>query len=75
MDKIRVTPTTLRRLLQNADDYAAEMMAIATPEQIESVRHQNDLFDRELEICPNCNQESVRKSETCEFCGQDKLPF
>lgn len=75
MDKIRVTPETWRRLLQNADDYAAEMMAITTPEQIESVRRRNDLFDRGLEICPNCSRKSVRKSETCEFCGQDKLPF
>jgi hypothetical protein len=75
MDKIRVTPTTLRRLLQNADDYAAEMMAIATPEQIESVRRQNDLFGRGLEICPYCSLESMRKSEFCEHCGQDKLPF
>ena len=45
MDKIRVTQTTLRRLLQNADNYAAEMMAIATPEQIESLHRRNDLFD------------------------------
>ena len=75
MDKIRVTPTTLRRLLQNADDYAAEMMAIATPEQIESVRRQNDLFDRGVEICLICGRESLRESEICEHCGQDKLPF
>ena len=75
MDKIRVTPTTLRRLLQNADDYAAEMMAIATPEQIERVRRQNDFFDRGLEICPNCGRESMRRSESCEHCGKDKLPF
>lgn len=75
MDKIQVTPTTSRRLLQNADDYATEMMAVATPEQIESVCRQNDLFDRGLEICLYCSRESMRKSEFCEHCGQDKLPF
>jgi hypothetical protein len=75
MDKIRVTPTTWRRLQQNAEEYATEMAAIATPEQIERVRRQNDLFDRGIEICPNCSRESMRKSETCEYCSQDKLPF
>lgn len=38
MDKILVTPMTLRRLLQNVDGYRAEMTAFATPEQIERER-------------------------------------
>ena len=75
MEKISVPPTVMERLLQNAEDYALAMMATATPEQIENVRKQNDLFDRGLKICPDCGQESRRDLENCEFCGQDKVLF
>jgi hypothetical protein len=75
MEVINVPPTVMERLLQNAEDYALAMMATATPEQIENARKQNELFDRGLEICPDCNRESRRDLENCEFCGQDKVPF
>jgi hypothetical protein len=75
MDKIRVTPTTWRRLQQNADEYAAEIAAITTPEQIESVRRQNDLFDRALEICSNCNRESMRNRKLASFAVRINFRF
>lgn len=75
MRKIKVTPATMAALMKNAETYALEMAATATPEQIERVRQQNDLFDRGLEICFNCRRESSRESNDCEFCGADKLPF
>jgi hypothetical protein len=65
----------MEKLLQNAEDYALAMAATATPEQIENVRSQNELFDKGLEICLNCTEESCRELEVCEFCGQDKIPF
>ena len=67
--------TVMEQLLQNAEDYVSAMIATAAPEQIENVRKQNDLFDRDLEICPDCGRESRRDLENCEFCGQDKVPF
>ncbi|HQU83556.1 MAG TPA: hypothetical protein PKY59_10540 [Pyrinomonadaceae bacterium] len=75
MEQINVPPAVMEQLLQNAEDYALAMMMTATPEQIENVQKQNELFDQGLEICPNCNRESRRKLDSCEFCGQDKLPF
>ena len=75
MEVINVPPTVMERLLQNAEDYALAMMATATPEQIENARKQNELFDRGLEICPDCSRESRRDLDNCEFCGQDKVPF
>ena len=65
----------MEQLLQNSVDYALAMKATATPEQIEKIRRQNELFDKGLEICPNCHRESRRVLENCEFCGQDKIPF
>lgn len=62
-------------LIQNSVDYGLVMAATATPEQIEKVRRRNDLFDRGMEICSNCNQESKRELENCEFCAQYKIPF
>ena len=70
-----ITPTAIEQLLQNAEDYGLAMAATATPEQIENMRRRNALFDKGLEICPNCSRESRRELENCEFCGQDKLPF
>ena len=75
MEQINVPPLVIEQLLQNAEDYALAMMMTATPEQIEIVRKQNELFDKGLEICPYCNGESRRKLGICEFCGQDKIPF
>jgi hypothetical protein len=75
MEKINVPPRVMEELLQNAEDYALVMMATATPEQIENVRKQNELFDKGLEICPDCRRKSRRDLENCEFCGQDKVPF
>ncbi|NJM52714.1 MAG: hypothetical protein HC846_04550 [Blastocatellia bacterium] len=75
MEQINVPPTVMEQLLQNADDYALAMMMTATPEQIEIVRKQNELFDQRLEICPNCNRESKLDLDNCEFCGQSKIPF
>ena len=75
MEQINVPPIVMQQLLQNAEDYALAMMMTATPEQIEIVRKQNELFDQGLEICPNCNRESRRELDDCEFWGQDKIPF
>lgn len=44
MEQINVPPTVMEQLLQNAEDYALAMMMTATPEQIEIVRKQNELF-------------------------------
>lgn len=65
----------LRNFYRNAEDYGLAMAATATPEQIENMRKRNELFDKGLEICPNCSRQSRRELENCEFCGQDKLPF
>lgn len=75
MEIINVPPTVMEQLLQNAEDYALAMMMTATPEQIENVRKQNELFDKGLELCPDCSRESRRDLENCEFCGRDKVPF
>lgn len=75
MEQINVPPKVMEQLLQNAEDYALLIMNTLTPEQIENVIRQNDLFDKGLEICPSCRQESCRALEICEFCGNDKLPF
>jgi hypothetical protein len=75
MEKINVARGVMERLLQNAEDYALAMMATATVEQIENARKQNELFDKGLEICPDCRRESRRDLGNCEFCGQDKVPF
>lgn len=75
MEQINVPPIVMEQLLQNAEDYALAMMMTATPEQIEIVRKQNELFDQGLEICPNCNRESRRELDDCEFCKQNKIPF
>ena len=75
MEQINVPPAVMEQLLQNAEDYALAMMMTATPEQIENVQKQNELFDQGLEICPNCNRESLRELDNCEFCGQVKIPF
>lgn len=75
METINLPPAVIEQLLQNAEDYGLAMMMTATPKQIENVRKQNELFDRGLEICPNCNRQSHRELDDCEFCGQDKIPF
>lgn len=75
MEQINVPPIVMEQLLQNAEDYALAMMMTATPEQIEIVRKQNELFDQGLEICPNCNRESRRELDDCEFCKQNKILF
>lgn len=68
-------PIVMEQLLQNAEDYALAMMMTATPQQNEIVRQQNELFDRGLEICPNCNRESSLESKFCESCRESKIPF
>ncbi len=75
MEQINVPKSVKEQLLRNAEDYALAMMMTATPKQIEIVRKQNELFDRGLEICPNCNRESRWELDNCEFCRQDKIPF
>ena len=75
MEEKNFTPPAIEQLLQNAEDYGLAMAATATPEQIENMRRRGRLFDKGLEICPNCERESRRKLENCEFCGQDKVPF
>ncbi len=75
MEVINLPRSVMKRLLQNAEDYALAMMPIATPGQIEKVRKQNELSDQDLEICPDCRRESRRDLGNCEFCGQDKVPF
>ena len=75
MEQINVPPKVMEQLLQNAEDYALLMMMTAAPEQIENVIRQNNLFDKGLDICSNCHQESRQALKNCEFCGHDKLPF
>ncbi len=75
MPNLNAAPTVMEQLLQNAVDYGLAMAENATPEQIENVRRQNELFDRGLQICPNCSEEFCRDIEFCEFCRQDKIPF
>lgn len=74
MEQINVPKSVKEQLLRNAEDYALAMM-IATPEQIVIVQKQNELFDRGLEICPNCGQESSLESKFCESCRESKIPF
>ena len=75
MAKINEMPPVVEQLIQNAVDYGFAMAATATPEQIEEMRRQNELFGRELEICQNCGQEFGLELENCESCGKNKLPF
>lgn len=69
------TPTVIEQLIQNAVDYGLAMAATATPEQIEMMQRENELFEKGLEICQNCSRESSLKRETCETCGNNKIPF
>jgi hypothetical protein len=75
MNEENFAPPAIEQLLQNAEDYSLAMAAAPTPEQIENMRRRNEMFEKGLEICPNCERESRRKLENCEFCGQDKVPF
>lgn len=75
MNGKNIAPTATEHFLQNVKDYGLAMAATATPKHIEKMQKLNELFDKGLEICPNCSRESHRKFENCEFCGQDKLPF
>ncbi|HMS43563.1 MAG TPA: hypothetical protein PKE69_25270 [Pyrinomonadaceae bacterium] len=75
MEQINVPKSVKEQLLRNAEDYALAMMMIATPEQIVIMQKQNELFDRGLEICPNCGQESSLESKFCESCRESKIPF
>ena len=49
------------------------------PEEQERIlarlKRDRDLYERGLEICPDCEAESRFVNEFCEFCGGDKLPF
>lgn len=74
MEEIK-TPTVIEQHIRNAVDYGWAMAVTATPEQIEQMIRQNELFDKGLEICINCDQESRRESEDCESCGESKIPF
>ncbi len=74
MEEIK-TPTLIEQLLRNAVDYGLAMAETATPEQIEQMIRRNDLFDRGMQICINCGQESRRELENCESCGESKIPF
>jgi hypothetical protein len=69
------TPTVIEQHIRKAVDYGLAMAVTATPEQIEQMIRQNELFDRGLEICINCGQESKRELEICETCGESKIPF
>lgn len=75
MEKLNITPSVTELLIQNAVDYGLAMAATAAPEQIEMMQRENELFDKGLEICPNCHLESKRELEYCEFCGKNKIPF
>lgn len=57
------TPRVIEQHIRNAVDYGLAMAATAKPEQIEQMIRQNELFDRGLEICTNCGQESSRRLE------------
>jgi hypothetical protein len=75
MDKrIKVSPSVARTIKRIADTYARRMVN-ATPEQIERVRIQNELYERGVEICYECKRESLRDNSECEHCGGDKMPF
>lgn len=74
MDKIK-TPTVIEQHIRNAVDYGWAMAVNATPEQIEQIIRRNELFDKGLEICRNCSQESQRELENCDSCGESKIPF
>lgn len=69
------TPTVIEQHFRNAVDFGWVMALIATPELIEQMIRQNDLFDKGLEICQDCGQESSRELEVCESCGESKIPF
>lgn len=75
MKIIKVSPTAMEQLLQNAVDYGLAMAETATPEQIEQMIRRNQLFERGLQICQNCGQESSLEWEFCESCGESKIPF
>ena len=75
MEEINETPTVLEQHIRNAVDYGWAMAESATLEQIEQMLKQNELFDKDLEICQDCGQESSLKLENCEFCGESKIPF
>ncbi len=74
MEEIK-PPTVVDQHIRNAVDYGLAMAATTTPEQIEQIMLRNELFDRGLEICINCSQESRRELEICESCGESKIPF
>jgi hypothetical protein len=69
------TPTVIEQHIRNAVDYGWAMAVTATPEQIQEMMRQNELFDKGLEICINCGQESRREVENCESCEESKIPF
>ncbi len=75
MEEINLTPTVTEQLIRNAVDYRLAMAETATPEQIEQMMQQKDLYHRGLEICQNCRQESSLESENCESCEESKIPF
>lgn len=75
MEEINLTPTVTEQLIRNAVDYGLAMAETATPEQIEQMLRQNELYQRGLEICQNCGRESNLESENCECCGDSKIPF
>lgn len=70
-----ITPTVIEQHIRNAVDYGLAMTETATPEQIEQMMRRNGLFDKGLQICINCNQESRRELEICQSCGESKIPF
>jgi hypothetical protein len=74
MEEIK-TLTVIDQQIRNAVDYGLAMAATATPEQIEQMVRRNELFDRGLQICINCSQESRCELEICESCGESKIPF
>ena len=69
------TAAVIEHHIRNAVDYGWAMAATATPEQLQVMMRQNELFDKGLEICINCGQESIRELEICESCGESKIPF
>ncbi|HMS38822.1 MAG TPA: hypothetical protein PKE69_01255 [Pyrinomonadaceae bacterium] len=73
--EVTKTPTVIEQHIRNAVDYGWAMAVTATPEQIREMMRQNELFDKGLEICINCGQESRRGLEDCESCGESKIPF
>lgn len=75
MEIINVPPAAMQQLFQTAVDYGLAMAETATPEQIERMIRRNQLFERGLQICQNCGQDSSLESEFCESCGESKIPF